>query len=257
MVQESRKKEILKILDEHESLSVQELEYRFKVSQMTIRRDLTDLETQGYLIRKYGGAVKSEAVDSLFSFNKRLEENGRQKEKICRIASSFIEDDDVIFIDCGTTLFRLSHYIQNKTRLRVITNSLPVVSELINYSNINITFIGGDVVGDRKASYGDTAERLIGEYHADKAFIGADGVSLSKGLSSYDEKEARITRKMAENADKVFLLCDSSKIEKNSFYRFAPVSLINVLITERKISGEETSRYRDNDISIITKTEEE
>ncbi|MCK5735255.1 MAG: DeoR/GlpR transcriptional regulator [Spirochaetaceae bacterium] len=254
MIQESRKKYILKTLNDRDQLNVRELVEHFNVSQMTIRRDLSELEKKGYLIRKYGGAVKSDAVDNLFSFNKRLEENGSQKEKLCRTASRFIEDDDVIFIDCGTTLFRLSHYISNKARLRVITNSLPVVSELINFPNIKLTFIGGDIVGERKASYGAAAEKLIGEYHADKAFIGADGISLNKGLSSYDEKEAHITRKMAENADKVFLLCDSSKVEKDSFYRFAPVSLVNVLITEKSISNDAAARYLEQNISIITAT---
>lgn len=134
----------------------------------------------------------------------------------------------------------------------MITNSLPVISELMNYKNIKLTFIGGDIVSDRKASYGAAAESLIDGYHANKAFIGADGISLKNGLSSYDEKEAHITRKMAENADKVFLLCDSSKIERDSFCRFAPVSLIDVLITEQRISEEDTYRYLENNISIIT-----
>ncbi len=252
VIQERRKSYILKTLNERDHLNVQELSAHFNVSQMTIRRDLSELEEKGYLIRKYGGAVKSDAVDNLFSFNNRLEENGSQKETICRIASDFIEDNDVIFIDCGTTLFRLSHYIGRKNRLRVITNSLPVVSELINFPNIKLTFIGGDIVDDRKASYGATAEGMIGEYHADKAFIGADGISLNKGLSSYDEQEAKITKKMAENADRVFLLCDSSKIEKNSFYRFAPVSLIDVMITEKSIGKAETARYLKNNILIRT-----
>ncbi len=252
MNQENRKKHILKILDKNDFLSVSQLVDKFEVSPMTIRRDLSELEKQGYLIRKYGGAVKSEAVDNMFSFNKRLEENSRQKERICRVASRFIEDNDIIFIDCGTTLFRLSRYLVKKNRIRVITNSLPVISELMNYKNIKLTFIGGDIVSDRKASYGAAAESLIDGYHADKAFIGADGISLKNGLSSYDEKEAHITRKMAENADKVFLLCDSSKIERDSFCRFAPVSLIDVLITEQRISEEDTYRYLENNISIIT-----
>ena len=251
MDQENRIKHILKTLDEKDSLRVQDLVDSFNVSQITIRRDLSELEKKGYLIRKYGGAVKSEAVDNMFSFNRRKEKNSEQKIKICEIAARFIEDNDIIFIDCGTTLFRLSHYIVKRNRLRVITNSLPVVSELINYPNIKLTFIGGDIVSDRKASYGSTAERLIGEYHVGKAFIGADGISLKNGLSSYDEKEAQITLKMAENADKVFLLCDSSKIESDSCCRFAPVSLVDVLITEQKISEEDMSRYLENNISII------
>ncbi len=253
MVQENRKKYILKALNEREFISVNEFVGQFSVSPMTIRRDLSELEDKGFLIRKYGGAVKSEAVGNMFSFNSRVEKNREQKEKICRTASGFVEDGDIIFVDCGSTLFRLSRYIIKKNRLKVITNSLPVVSELINYSNIKVTFIGGDIVSDRKAAYGSTAEKLIGEYHADKAFIGIDGISVNNGLSSYDEKEARITLRMAGNADKVFLLCDSSKIEKDSFYRFAPVSLIDVLITEQEVDSKIISNYKEKNITIITK----
>jgi len=254
---ESRIEYILKALGEEKSLYVSDLVRILDVSPITIRRDLSELEEKGYLIRRYGGAMKSEAIDNLFSFNIRKEKNSAQKERICRTASDFIEDNDVIFIDCGTTLFRLSHYIGKKNRLRVITNSLPVVSELINFPNIRLTFIGGDIVSNQKASFGTTAERMISEYHADKAFIGADGISLNKGLSSYDEKEARITKKMAENSRTVFLLCDSSKIEKDSFYRFAPVSLINILITDKSIGKAETARYLENNISIITALDKE
>jgi DeoR family fructose operon transcriptional repressor len=252
MQRERRIRHILDTLAREDAVSVGSLVSRFKVSHMTVRRDLAELEAQGYLIRRYGGAVKSEAIERLFSFARRLEKAGEQKEQICRAAARFVQDGEVIFIDCGTTLFRLCRHITRRRSLRVITNSLPVVAELLPHSQIRVSLIGGEVVGERQAIYGPAAERAIGEYHADKAFIGADGLSLAKGLSSYDEKEAGVTRQMAEHARQVYLLCDSSKIERDSYFRFAPPSLFDLLITDGKLEGSLLKRYREHGIRIIT-----
>lgn len=251
MDQEFRKKHILEELERSGRVILQDLVKLFQTSEMTVRRDLTELEKQGFLIRKYGGAVKTEAVDSLFSFNRRVERNSDQKETICRTASQFINDGDTIFIDCGTTLFRLAHFIKNR-RIRVITNSLPVVSELLNDPQVRLSFVGGDIDSDRQASYGRIAEKTISEFRADKAFIGMDGVSLVNGLSSFDEKEGMVTKTMAEHADKVYLLCDSSKIEKDSYFRFAPISLIDTLITDSEVKNQLVRRYKDKGVEIIS-----
>ncbi|MGV8091082.1 MAG: hypothetical protein AB2L24_04370 [Mangrovibacterium sp.] len=86
---------------------------------------------------------------------------------------------------------------------------------------------------------------------AETGGTGTDGVSLKNGLSSYDEKEAAITFRMTENADQAFLLCDSSKIEKNSFMKFAPFSMINYLITDKDLDVEYFQRYKEHQINII------
>ena len=251
MHREPRLKHILDTLERDAFVGVQELAERFRVSHMTVRRDLAELEGRGYLIRQYGGAVRSPAVERLFSFARRLERAAEQKEEICRLASRFIEDGDVIFLDCGTTLFRLCHHIVARRGVRVITNSLPVVSELIDHPHVRVSLVGGEVVGERKAAYGPAAERAIAEMHADKAFVGADGLSLAGGLSSYDEQEAGVTRSMAHAADRVYLLCDSSKIEKDSYFRFAPLSLFQVLITDSRLDGALLERYRGQGIEIV------
>jgi DeoR family fructose operon transcriptional repressor len=257
MDRENRKKQILHALESNEYIAVRELVSSLGVSHMTVRRDLSELESRGYLIRKYGGAVKSEAIDNLFSFERRVYRNRRQKEAICRMGAGYIRDNDVIFVDCGTTLFRLCHHVIDRKNLRLITNSLPVVSELINYSNIKVSLVGGELVHERKAIYGSLAETAIGEFHADKAFIGADGVSVKKGLSSYDDKEGNISRLMAENADTVFLLCDSSKVEKDSCFRWAPLNVIDYLITDPGLDKKYIDLYRKHDIEVIRNMEGE
>ena len=251
MIPELRKEVILNMLNENGVLYTHEIMKMCDVSEITIRRDLTELEAQGLLIRTHGGAVKSKAMEMLFTYELKINQNRQNKEMICQVATQYIEEDDVIFIDCGTTLSLIAKFITKFNKLTVITTSLPVISELIKHPNLRLSLIGGEIDIERQAIYGSIAENNIGLYHANKAFIGADGISLKKGLSSYDEKEGFITRKMMENSDEVLLLCDSSKIEKNSFVNFASIAGIHRLITDNLISREHLKMYRDHGLDVI------
>ncbi|MEN8228284.1 MAG: DeoR/GlpR family DNA-binding transcription regulator [Bacteroidota bacterium] len=248
---ELRKRLILGLLKNQDSVSTQEILKVCNASEITIRRDLTILEKKGLLIRTHGGAIRKAVTDQLFTFNHKISRNKNHKDYICKIASRFISANDIIFIDAGSTVAFLSKYISKTVPLTVITNALPLASELINFDNIKLILIGGEVMNKRKAIYGHTAEQSIRQYHANKAFIGTDGISLSKGLTSYDLKEAAITINMAENADEVFLLCDSTKIEKNSCVRFAPLSTIKYLITDNALDPGLISKYEKQHINII------
>ncbi|MFC2087247.1 DeoR/GlpR family DNA-binding transcription regulator [Bacteroidota bacterium] len=251
MRQELRKKTILDLLKISDMISIQQIAETCEVSEITARRDLNELEEEGLIIRTHGGALKSEVAYNLFSFNNKLNRNKDNKVRICQKAAGFIQQGDILFVDCGSTLYHMSRYIRNLRDLKIITNSLPFISEIINYPNISITMVGGEIVNDRRAIYGPVAEKCIAEYHARKAFIGADGISLRKGLSSYDEKESSITRTMMDNSDEVYLVTDSSKLEKDSFIRFANISAIDYLITDSEADPEIIKKYRKNKINII------
>ena len=251
MIPELRKEVILNTLNENGVLDTHEIMKKCNVSEITIRRDLTELEAKGLLIRTHGGAIKSKVTEMLFTYDLKINQNRNNKEMICQLAYRFIEEGDVIFIDCGTTLSMITSFITKFNKLTVITTSLPVISELIKYPNIRLSLIGGEIDIERQAIYGSVAENNVKLYHANKAFIGADGISLKKGLSSYDEKEGFISKQMMENADEVFLLCDSSKIEKNSFVIFASIANIHHLITDNGISPEHLKMYRDYGVDVI------
>lgn len=250
---EERKKFILNLLKNKDSVTIYEILEGCRASDITIRRDLSELEDKGLLIRTHGGATKKAATNDLFTFNHKMNQNKESKEYICKVASSFVKDNDIIFIDCGSTMAFLPKFLSQKQSLTVITNSLPIASEFINFENIKLVIIGGEIITQRKAVYGHIAEHNIEQYHANKAFIGADGVSLLKGLTSFDQKEASITLKMAENADEVFLLCDSTKIERNSYVRFADLTLADYIITDDRINPEIFSKYKKRNINLINK----
>jgi len=250
-VQEKRFKLILEEIDKQESVDISELSKKCKVSDITIRRDLTELEDKGLLIRTHGGATRTRSISGLFTFDNKIQKNKSVKELICKKAAQFIDENDVVFIDNGTTLYYMHKYLHQVNNLIVITNSLPLVSELIVFNNIRTILIGGEVSSERKAVYGPTAEKNIAEYHATKAFIGTDGISLKSGLTSYDENEANVTKKIAEVSDQVFLLCDVSKIEKDSFIKYAGFEMIDYLVTEDSIDPGLKKQYEKQGIKVV------
>jgi DeoR family fructose operon transcriptional repressor len=155
--------------------------------------------------------------------------NAQAKENICRVAASQIVDGDVIFMDCGSTVFHLCKFIKNK-KIKVITNSLPVIYELQNCV-VAINIIGGELDTARQAVHGTTAIEHIGKYRASKAFLGVDGISVN-GLFANSENEASITTAFATNSAFTYLLCDASKIGKESYLKFAEPDLADALVTD-------------------------
>jgi DeoR family fructose operon transcriptional repressor len=252
MTQELRKKTILKLLEQNDEVSIQDFVTQCKISEITIRRDLTLLEKKGLLKRTHGGAVRSSVIPEMFGFANNSVERRNQKMEICKLAATLIEENDTIYMDCGTTVYFLSRFLSRFKNLRIITNSLPVVSELMPHPHIKVYLIGGELDNSLKALYGPMTDNLLSKYKADKAFIGAAGVSLLQGLSSNHEKEASVTIKMAEAAEKVYLLCDSSKIEKTSYFNYSALTLIDQLITDKEIDVSVLEAYKSKNINILT-----
>ena len=126
MVQELRKKFILNQLDKNEAISIKKIVDNFNVTEITARRDLNDLGKKGFLIRTHGGAIKSKITNGLFDFYNKSIQNRDQKIEICKCASSYIEENDIIYLDCGTTVYYLTKFLLRLKKIRVITNSLPV-----------------------------------------------------------------------------------------------------------------------------------
>lgn len=222
-----------------------------QVSEITTRRDLAELEKSGLLVRMHGGAIMSRGVENMFSFDRKALHNKEKKIQICKKASTFISENDIIYIDCGTTVYHLTQFLKNFNSLRVITNSLPVVSELQYHPQIRVYLIGGELDSRRKALYGPLSELGLEKYQAQKAFIGASGITIARGLSSNDEKEAQVTYKMACAATEIYLLCDSSKFEKDAFFKYADLSLVSSIITDEGITNPVLQLYKKNKINII------
>ncbi|MFC5407774.1 DeoR/GlpR family DNA-binding transcription regulator [Larkinella bovis] len=244
----NRKRLILQTVDERGSIEVKELADLLQTSEITVRRDLGILANDGLIYRTHGGAMKVSLANNPVQFVNKTAVNAENKDHICRLAAQDIQEGDTIFMDCGSTVFRLCQFIRNK-RIQVITNSLPVVNELLQ-SEVTINLVGGEVDAKRQAVHGLIAHEHVARYRANKAFLGVDGVSAQNGLTAHSETEAGMTLAMAGQADSVYLLCDSTKLEQDRYFQFAPLRLVQVLITDPKADPKVLEMYRKQGILV-------
>jgi DeoR family fructose operon transcriptional repressor len=225
---QNRKQKIFNKLNEHGEVDIKELAVELDVAEITVRRDLNQLAADGLLYRTHGGAIKVTPLQKPHNFVNKAAKNLAAKDSICRKAAGQIMDGDIIFMDCGSTVFRLCQFIKNK-KIKVITNSLPVIYELQNCA-VSLNIIGGELDAERQAIHGSTAIEHILKYRAGKAFLGVDGIS-ENGLFANSEHEAAITTAFANNSSSTYILCDASKIGKETYLNFAGLNLINTIIT--------------------------
>ena len=234
-----RKQRILDILETNGSAEVPELAKVLGISEITIRRDLNILAGENLLLRTHGGAVKIRLTKVAFS--QKTEVNIEAKDEICKKAACLIKEGDVVFLDCGSTVFRICQYIKNK-KIKVVTNSLPILNELLG-SEVDVNFAGGEIDVERQAAHGKIAIEHIARYKADIAFVGIDGISIANGLSANSEKEAEMTVAMVNNAKATYFLCDSTKFEKDKYLPFAGIDFVKNIISDSQIKAEILNEY--------------
>jgi DeoR family transcriptional regulator, fructose operon transcriptional repressor len=226
---QKRKQTILNRLTETGDADIKELALYLQVSEITIRRDLNQLASDGLLHRTHGGAMKVAPTHPPHPFANKAAINIKTKEAIARRAAAEINEGDTLFLDCGSTVFHLCPFIKNK-KIRIITNSIPIVQELYD-SHVNINIIGGEFDPERQSVHGKMAEFHIDKYRAGKAFLGIDGIS-AKGLFANSEAEATMTTALAARSTNTYLLCDSSKIGRETYWHFGGLHLIGTVITD-------------------------
>ncbi len=245
-----RKRFILDLIDQNGSIYAKDLVEKLGISEITIRRDFTELEKRGLIKRSHGGAMHPLLAKDPepASFKAKSTLNIEDKAYICSLAVAHIIDGDVIYLDCGSTIFQICQFIKNK-KIKVITNSIPILYELLG-SSVSLILIGGEVDVERQAAHGKTATEQISKYHTQKAFISTDGISIGKGLTAKSEIESETAMAMVRNADKVFLLVDSSKIEKDSYLKIAPILIVNAIITDKNSNDIDLLKFKKMGIEI-------
>lgn len=246
---QARKQKILEKLESDNFADVKDLAELLEISDITIRRDLAILAEQGLLIRTHGGAMKMSLSKNPVSFVQKAAINAEQKDAICQIAANKILEEEVVFLDCGSTIFRMCQFIRNM-KIKVVTNSLPIVNELLG-SEVNINFAGGELNHERQATHGKLMVEHFSRYRADKAFIGIDGISLKSGLSANSELEAETALCMSQFAKEVYFLCDSSKLETERYFPFAEIGFVKNLITDTQADMSIIKKYRSAGINVL------
>mgnify|MGYP002399525299 CR=1 FL=1 len=240
-----RRQSLLELLRKQTGLRVPELAKATGVSQGTVRNDLNALEGEGHLTRMHGGAVlagKSPQFDS--TFGKRFQEQQANKLTIARAVSRLVEDGASLLLDASSTVYYLARQLENRNRLRVVTNGIDVARLLSRNSTNTVVLMGGVVTPDGSSVTGSLSQQIIRDLHVQMAFVSCSGFSLERGLTDVLLAEAELKGKAIASAREVFALIDSSKMGKEDLTSFASVNQIAHLYTDPGLSDDWAARLK-------------
>jgi DeoR/GlpR family transcriptional regulator of sugar metabolism len=251
MTMDERHKRILDLLEAEGEIKVEALADRLNVSQVTMRKDLDILETQGLVERIHGSAIFSQRNRFNVAFLEELQTQATAKKLIAQAAVDYIKEGDSIILDAGTTTFWLAQALAGKKlkSLLVITNSLPAAFEL-SKAGYKILLIGGEVLNHSLALTGPITVNNLESYHVNRAFLGTSGISLSHGYSTADSNDADVKEQMIRAAEETYILSDSSKFERNCLVSFADFSDIHLTITDSGISSKVFREFQKRGIEL-------
>ncbi|MFT5677372.1 MAG: DeoR/GlpR family transcriptional regulator of sugar metabolism [Paraglaciecola sp.] len=247
---QQRRRSIIERLNSHGEVMVDQLAELFSTSEVTIRKDLTELENNGLLLRKFGGAVLLPKGSSEFS-NENI---SSQKIAIAKAAADLINDHNRIIIDSGSTTSALLPLLKYKLGLVVMTNSLHVASNLLEQENEPTVLMSGGTWDTQSHSFqGKMAEQILRAYNFDQAFLGAAGLDLDKGTTTFNEL-TQLSKVMAEVSSQVIVMAESEKLQRRIPNVELPWEDISVLVTDDQISTEARQKIEKYGVEIICAT---
>ena len=211
-------------------VAVAELAGSLGVTPETVRRDLTSLEEHGTLRRVHGGAIPVERLEPTLAT--RTTRSTDEKRRIAARALDEIPADGAVLLDSGSTTLAIAALIPVETHLTVVTNSVQAAALLTDHPNLDLLLLGGRVRGVTGAAVGTWTTSLLAGLSVDVAFVGTNGLSSRRGLSTPDEAEAAAKSAMLEAAARTVVVTDSSKFGVDHLHSFAPLSAIDLVITD-------------------------
>ncbi len=233
-----RQQAILERLERSGRVGVAELARAFGVSEVTIRKNLQELEAASLLRRVYGGAVAAHRSKYNLSLGDKVGQATAAKLRIAELALSLVHDGDTLILDAGSTVLALARLLPGRRRrLTVITNALPILAELSPVEGFELISLGGIVRHHSLAMIGPQTVANLRALHADMAFVGATGATLPQGLSTPNIIEAETKAAMLASATESAALLDDSKFEQASLAPFAPWEALRYLVTDAEMTG--------------------
>ena len=234
---EQRLEKILELIASTGFGGVSELSKILNVSEMTIRRDMEKLEAEGQIRRTHGGALTETKSQYELDFKLRKNRFSNEKKIIGQIAVKQVRQGQCVFIDAGTTTLVMAECLKLSGNLTIVTNSLPLYSELMGCKNIEVILIGGKILTSTMSLVGMLAQENLNAMRFDWAFLGTGGVDLERGLTHSTMEEIPIKKAAAASAQKVAVLADHSKFGYNALSLFMPLDQIDLIVTDRKVES--------------------
>ncbi len=206
-----RSNQILELLIQNNRMEVSALSDQLGVSQVTIRKDLDQLESQGMIHREHGFAV----LASMDDINGRIAYHYEEKKLIAAKAMELVQDGDTIMIESGSCCALLAELLTKHRRdLTIITNSAFIVEYIRNQSNFQIILLGGIYQAEARVNVGPMVRQCAENFYVKHFFIGTDGYSTRTGFTNKDQMRAQAVRDMAQQAENIIVLTESEKFER-------------------------------------------
>ncbi len=243
---------ILQMLEQKPEVQVTEISRETGISEVTIRKDLTILQSRHLLLRTRGGAMRKpvenqnqeKAIDIKRMFN------FKEKERIGEEAAKMIKDGDYVMFDSGTTTLEVARNLDRFQNLHIITNAMNIATELMKYKRFDVVMIGGNVRSNSQSTVGPLALSVMRNFSRYKLFLGVDSFSIEEGISTHNMEEALLNQMMIQQADKVIAVFDSSKFNKRSYVHVADTRQLNCIITDRAIPTGMTAKLKSLGVEV-------
>lgn len=243
-----RQIKILEILSSKKKADVNELSELCNVSAVTIRKDLDALEGNGLLRREHGFAI----VNNEDNINYRLAFGYQEKCAIARKALAFIEPNETVIIESGSSCTLLALEIAKANRNNtIITNSTFIARYLKDYPLTKIILLGGEYQASSEAMVGPLLKESIRNFNGSKLFIGADGVDEKFGFTGSDYDRCEAVKIMNEQSDQLFVLSQSYKMHKHASYFLFDLKEADYLVTDDQITNADKSLLENNGIIVV------
>jgi DeoR family transcriptional regulator of aga operon/DeoR family fructose operon transcriptional repressor len=230
-----RQEHIARIVEEDGRARVADLAARFRVSSVTIRKDLVLLESEHRLVRTHGGAIIIDRSRPELSFEIRERLQVDEKWRIGAAAAALVHDGESIVMDASTTALSMGRHLkarQDWSQVTVVTNGLRLASELAGHPGITVLMLGGRVRWEALSVVGQLGDGLFSRINVQKAFLGAAGLTLESGLSDATDEEAQMKRSMVAAAREVIAIVDHTKWERTAFATFCAIDKISIVLTD-------------------------
>ena len=248
-----RIEELSELINKRGKLTLEQLEEYFpRVSQMTLRRDLFQLEEEGKIIRIRGGALSVKDVQKTSGepYVKKTALHTDEKIAIAQKAAMLVDEGTSIFIDGGTTALYFAKELPDM-KCNVFTNGIAVAQELAQKKNVTVNLLGGLLIKDNLSTASPLAAQYFADTNFELAIISASAFTPESGFSCGAQVEADLLRFVRKKAKFVYMMLDSSKIGKIMPYTFARPEDINVLITDDAFPQSLKEQFKEKDIVVM------
>ncbi len=251
-----RKRIIKEYLKEHNQAQVQELGKLLNVSEVTVRRDLERLESEGWLTRTHGGAILSEpdSSDPLLEVIERSASN-EEHDRIAAIALRMVSDGDVVMLSNGPVNTRIAAALEKRSGLTVLTNDISVALRVSLQEQNQVVLLGGELDKGELALFGSMSLSNLNKFYVNHLFIEVDGINEDLHVTVNSQGKADLIHGALEVAKETTLICPVENFDRSAFFRLGHIRLFKRMITNLSIRDYYKEQIFNHDLALFTTLE--